>query len=137
VIRKANRNEKLLKDDAQKEAYFFRFRMAMPQKYKKAIDMGTTRSNKNIVDALDIALRLQMSERNEDPLPKSVGVTLAAALEPSSMQNRLKMLELEMRSLSTKIDGALEDKGKQEKPQETTKKRGREFSESSLLLFPS
>jgi hypothetical protein len=33
------------------------------------------------------------------------------------------MLELEMRSLSTKIDGALEAKGKREKPQETTKKR--------------
>ena len=124
VIRKVNRNEKLLKDDAQKEAYFFRFRMAMPQKYKKAIDMGTTRSNKNIVDALDIALRLQMSERDDDPPPKSVEVTLAAALEPPSMQNRLKMLELEMRSLSTKIDGALEDKEKREKPQERPQRRG-------------
>jgi hypothetical protein len=106
VIRKVNRNEKLLKDQAQTEAYFFRFRMAMPQKYKKAIDMGTTRANKTINEALDIALRLQMTERDEEPASKTVDFE-AAVFEPASMHDCLKILELEMKSLSTKIEGTL------------------------------
>jgi hypothetical protein len=127
IIRKVNRNEKLLKDQDQIEAYFFRFRMAMPQKYKKAINMGTTRANKTINEALDIALRLQMSERDEVPASKMVDFK-AAGFEPASMHDHLKILELEMKSLTTKIEGT--QGVKEEKSQSKT---GRDNDRSSKI----
>jgi hypothetical protein len=58
VIRKVNRNEKLSDGQAQSEAHFFRSRMAMPQKYKKAIDMETVeRQNRTLIK--DLTKRLE------------------------------------------------------------------------------
>jgi hypothetical protein len=85
---------------------------------------GTTRANKTINEALDIALRLQMSERDEVPASNTVDF----GFEPASMHDRLKILELEMKSLSTKIEGT--QGVKEEKSQGKT---GRDNERSSKI----
>ena len=116
VIRKVKKNERSLTGNAQDEACFFRFRMAMPAKFRKAIDLGTAKDRRKIGDALDIALRVQISERDEDPPTKHVGWVAAATSESPVMADRMKALELGFASLSTKIEGMVKRDDDREKP---------------------
>ena len=130
VIRKVKKNERSLTGDAQEEACFFRFRMAMPAKFRKAIDLGTAKDKRKIGDALDIALRVQISERDEDPPTKQVGWVAAAATESPVMADRMKALELGFASLSTRIEEMVKKDDDREKPRDKSDGLGRYQSPS-------
>ena len=92
-------------DASKVKEYFFRFRQALPKRYKTAIDLGCAEDKRNIDEAKKIAMRLQMTEMDDD---KSREVTFTGA---SMADDRMKSLELDFQKMDLRmgsIEGTLE-----------------------------
>ena len=80
-------------------AYFFRFRAALPEVYQDFIDVSLPKDSKTIDNAKELALRVQMTQRDKSDEAKQVSFTGAAMAD-----DRIHALELEMAKLSTQIN---------------------------------
>ena len=117
--------------------YFFRFRMALPKDYKKAIDLGCAKGNRTIDNAIDIAERLRVADidASEDttitpttptaaslPTPKAVSFSGAAMSD-----DRLKSLELAVQGMSIRLDNVEATKKPDDDPTGRKESARREF----------
>ena len=92
-----DRFEKELSAQGKIWAYFFRFRAALPPVYQDYIDVSIAKDDKTIDNAKELALRVQMTQRNKET-DKQVTFTGAAMAD-----DRIHALELEMAKLSTQV----------------------------------
>jgi hypothetical protein len=85
-------------DASKPKEYFFRFRQALPKKYRNAIDLGCAEDKRTIDEAKKIAMRVQMTEADGDD--KEVVFTGA-----SMADDRLKTLEMDFQKMGVRMDG--------------------------------
>ena len=85
-------------DSVKEKEYFFRFRQALPKRYKTAIDLGCAEDKRKIDEAKKIAMRLQMTETDDD---KGKEVTFTGA---SMADDRLKSLEMDFKKMDVRMD---------------------------------
>ena len=90
--------EKELTVDSKQWAYFFRFRAALPEVYQDFIDVSLPKDSKTIDNAKELALRVQMTQRDKTGETKQVTFTGAAMAD-----DRIHALELEMAKLNTQL----------------------------------
>ena len=91
--------EKELTNENKAWAYFFRFRAALPEVYQDFIDVSLPKDSKTIDNAKELALRVQMTQRDKTSEAKHVAFTGAAMAD-----DRIHALELEMAKLNTRFD---------------------------------
>ena len=117
-------------DSAKVKEYFFRFRQALPKRYRTAIDLGCAEDKRNIDEAKKIAMRLQLTEIDDDK-GKEVAFTGA-----SMADDRLKSLEMDFQNMDLRM-GSVE--GKLDTVNETLKElvAKRKRQESSLERYES
>lgn len=127
------------KGDKESEC-FFRFRLALPKDYKRAIDLGCAKDTRTIKNAIDIAERLRVADTDAGEAgagptsaPKSVSFTGA-----SMSDDRLKSLELAVQGLSIRMDNQESSKRKTDEELRSRKEEGRrEFFDSRDRRSPS
>ena len=90
--------EKELTEESKVWAYFFRFRAALPEVYQDFIDVSLAKDDKTIDNAKELALRVQMTQRDKSGEAKQVTFTGAAMAD-----DRIHALELEMAKLNTQL----------------------------------
>ena len=88
-------------DAVKNKQYFFRFRLALPKKFRTAIDLGCAEDKRTIEEAKKIALRLQMAEADDDKDDKGREVTFTGA---SMADDRLKSLEMDFKRLDVRME---------------------------------
>ena len=96
VKRAVDKYEKELPADSKEWAYFFRFRAALPEIYQDYIDVGLPKDSKTIDNAKQLALRVQMTQRDKSSEEKQVPFTGAAMND-----DRIHALEMQMAELKT------------------------------------
>jgi len=97
VKRKVDTYDKHLGDDGRKVEYFFRFREALPKIYRDGIDIGCGRDRQTLEHAKDFALRVQMTQGEEEKTVSFTGASMA--------DDRLKGMELTVKELATRMEG--------------------------------
>ena len=114
--------------------YFFRFRLALPKDYQRAIDLGCSKTQRNLTNAIDIAERLRVADADAEavptppmpPAPKAVSFSGAAMND-----DRLKSLELAMQGVTIRLDNIEESKNKAEEPPRSRREEAkRDYSDS-------
>ena len=91
-------------DCNKKQEYFFRFRIALPPDFKKAIDLGCRDdSHETIDEAQRIAYRFLNTQNDESAEEKAVAFTGAAMSD-----DRLKSIELCVQSMSVSVENLTE-----------------------------
>ena len=119
VKKAVDKYDKLLDGDGKAREYFFRFRNALPKNYRDAIDLGCGKDNRTIDDAKDFALRVQMTQ-NDDEEGKSVTFTGAGMSD-----DRLKTVEFSLTELGNRLENIeIELKKKNEAPEDKRESRG-------------
>ena len=97
VKRAVDKFDKDMNDASKANEYFFRFREALPDNYKTAIDMGCSANERTLERAKELALRLQMTQAStEDKSVSFVGASMS--------EDRLKTLEFSVKELGNKFD---------------------------------
>ena len=102
VKRAVDNYEKELDDNGKKWAYFFRFRESLPETpYQDYIDLSLTKNDRTIENAMELASRVKMTQRDKEPTrePKQVAFTGLAMAD-----DRIGGLELAVAQLGTKIE---------------------------------
>ena len=83
--------------------YFFRFRLALPPDYIKAIDLGCVDEKETIEDAIKLAGRIRLANSGQVELAAAQGK--AVAFTGASMSDdRLKSIEMGLQSMSVKVE---------------------------------
>ena len=111
VKRKVDTYDKHLGVDGRKVEYFFRFREALPKIYRDGIDIGCGRDRQTMEHAKDFALRVQMTQGEDEKTVSFTGASMA--------DDRLKGMELTVKELATRMEG-LESKLTSPKREERT-----------------
>ena len=123
----------LYETDGKDREYFYRFRMALPKDYRRAIDIGCEKENRTIAKARAIAERVRLADAEdaEEPTPGT-----AASLQPSKSvsftgaamaEDRLKSLEMAVQGIAVRMEGLELKKSKDEEPKsrDESSSRGR------------
>ena len=93
--------------------YFFRFRLALPKDYKRALDLGCSKTTRTIKHAIDIAERLRVADSDAiegcasatpKPLHKDSSFSAAAMYD-----DRIRYLEREMEKIKIRLDNLEEN----------------------------
>ena len=101
VKRAVDNYEKELDDNGKKWAYFFRFRESLPETpYQDYIDLSLTKQDRTIENAMELASRVKMTQRDKEPAkePKQVAFTGLAMAD-----DRIGGLELAIAQLGTEV----------------------------------
>ena len=85
-------------DAPKPKEYFFRFRQALPKRFRTAIDLGCAEDKRTIEEAKKIAMRVQMTEADSE-VDKGVSFTGA-----SMADDRIQSLEMDMKKLDTRME---------------------------------
>ena len=91
----------------KKNLYFFRFRMALPTDYRRAIDLGCDETKRTIDEAKKMAFRFQMSQMDGNPptdagrLATDKNVSFAGA---ALSDDRLKSVEMAVQGVNVRLD---------------------------------
>ena len=120
VKKAVDKYDKLLDAEAKAREYFFRFRNALPKNYRDAIDLGCGKNNRTIDDAKDFALRVQMTQ-NDDEEGKSVTFTGAVMSD-----DRLKTVEFSLTECAIRLENIeleLKKKKKNDAPEDKHESR--------------
>ena len=88
--------------------YFFRFRQALPKRYQTAIDLGCAEDRRTIDEAKKIALRLQMTELDDDKSKVTFTGASMADDRLKSLEMDFKKMDVRMEAVEGKIDGVSE-----------------------------
>ena len=99
---------------ARPREYFFRFRMALPKDYRRAIDIGLTKDKREINEAQSIAERIRLADaeandENQGATAASKTVSFAGMAMTDSSHDRLKTLEMAVQGMSLQVKD-LQDK---------------------------
>ena len=93
--------------------YFFRFRLALPKDYKRALDLGCSKTTRTIKHAIDIAERLRVADSDAvesgatatpKPIHKDLSFSVAAMYD-----DRIRYLEREMEKIKIRLDNLEEN----------------------------
>ena len=103
--------------------YFFRFRLALPPDYRRAIDLGCSKENRTIKNAIDIAERLRVADADTSGAGATAAATPKAVSFSGAAMNddRLKSLELAMEGVTIRLDNM--DADKKKKPDDEPRSR--------------
>ena len=111
--------------------YFFRFRLALPRDYQRAIDLGCAKGDRTIKNAIDIAERVRVADSDvgeagatatPQAAPKTVTFTGA-----SMTDDRLKSLELAVQGLSIRMENQETAKKAEDEPRSRRDESRKEF----------
>ena len=99
---------------ARPREYFFRFRMALPKDYRRAIDIGLTKDKRKIDEAQSIAERIRLADaeandESQGATAASKTVSFAGMAMTDSSHDRLKTLEMAVQGMSLQVKD-LQDK---------------------------
>ena len=83
-------------EEARAREYFFRFRMALPKDYRKAIDIGCPRDKREIDEAQEIAerIRLANAEARDEEAGAAAPARSVEFTAASMAHDRLKEVEM-------------------------------------------
>ena len=95
-------------DAVKAKEYFFRFRQALPKRYQTVIDLGCAEDKRTIDEAKKFALRLQMTELNDDKSKATFTSASMAEDRLKSLEMDFKKMEVRMEAVEGKIDGVSE-----------------------------
>ena len=105
VEKKVNKYESHLNKEGKEESYFMKFRQALPEAYRTAIDMGCEEGNRKIDQAREIAARWQLTHVNEEARKANLtGATFEAAAIDEEME-KLSIAKSERYKASRATDG--------------------------------
>ena len=100
--------------DNREHEYFYRFRLALPKDYKRAIDVGCKKENRTIAEARAIAERVRLSLVEDETESGSATATngAASAQQPRAVsfagaamsEDRLKSLEMALQGMSVRME---------------------------------
>ena len=110
VKRAVDKYEKELPAASKEWAYFFRFRAALPEVYQDYIDVSLPKDAKTIDNAKQLALRVQMTQRDKSSDGKQVSFTGAAMAD-----DRIHTLEMEMAKLKTQQSNDQSEKSRDDR----------------------
>ena len=100
--------DKYDEEGSRQREYFFRFRLALPPDYKRAIDIGCAKENRTIEEARNIAERIRLANAEAGDTTTAPAVTTptrSVAFTGAAMaDDRLKSLELAFQEMSVQVE---------------------------------
>ena len=127
---------------ARPREYFFRFRMALPKDYRRAIDIGLTKDKRKIDEAQGIAERIRLADaeandESQGAAAASKTVSFSGMAMTDSSHDRLKTLEMAVQGINLQVKD-LQDKSPPRSGGERVNRdyRGRDYSSSRERYEP-
>ena len=114
---------------ARVREYFFRFHLALPIDYRKAIDIGLAKDKRKIDEAQNIADRIRLANAEAAEESGATAAPARAVTFNSMSEDRIKQLEMQVQGLSVQQESMVERQDKQEKRFSRGRERDRDSSD--------